>query len=72
MYMNVCPKQTFFDNIFVIFGRYLEAEGLERTFKFKQRDITDAVDVTSARKVTYCFTCYNLGFQAAVSFSSCP
>lgn len=37
--------------MFVIFGRYLEAEGLEKTFKFKQKNIADVVDVTSARKV---------------------
>lgn len=29
---------------------YLEAEGLEKTFKFKQKNIADVVDVTSARK----------------------
>ncbi|XP_073242728.1 WD repeat-containing protein 46-like [Porites lutea] len=29
---------------------YLEAEGLEKTFKFKQKDIADVVDVASARK----------------------
>ncbi|KAJ7370137.1 WD repeat-containing protein 46 [Desmophyllum pertusum] len=29
---------------------YLEAEGLEKTFKFKQRNIADVVDVASAKK----------------------
>ncbi|XP_078342132.1 uncharacterized protein LOC144627967 isoform X2 [Oculina patagonica] len=29
---------------------YLEAEGLEKTFKFKQRNIADVVDITSAKK----------------------
>ena len=35
----------------VFFGSYLQAEGLEKTFKFKQKNIADVVDVTSARKV---------------------
>lgn len=29
----------------------LEAEGMERTHKFRQVDIADAVDITSAQKV---------------------
>ena len=33
-----------------LLGRFLEAEGLEKTFKFKQRDIVNAVDVASAQK----------------------
>jgi U3 small nucleolar RNA-associated protein 7 len=31
--------------------RFLEAEGMEKTFKFKQQDIARHVDVTSAKKV---------------------
>lgn len=33
-----------------LLGRFLEAEGLEKTFKLKQRDIVNAVDVASAQK----------------------
>lgn len=44
-------ENIFFYNVYVLFGRHLEAEGLEKTFKFKQRDIAEVVDVTSARKV---------------------
>ncbi len=29
---------------------YIEAEGMERTFKFKQQDIKEAVDITTAKK----------------------
>lgn len=38
---------------FIIYCSYLEAEGLEKTFKFKQKDIADVVDVASARKVSF-------------------
>lgn len=31
---------------------YLEAEGMEKTFKFRQQDIVKEVDVTSAQKVS--------------------
>jgi U3 small nucleolar RNA-associated protein 7 len=30
---------------------YLEAEGMERTFKFKQKDIAKVVDIQTARKI---------------------
>ena len=42
---------TFLCNVSVSCGRYLEAEDLEKTFKFKQRDIANVVDVASAKKV---------------------
>ena len=67
--MTLYPRQTYdFGNIFVIFGRHLEAEGLEKTFKFKQRNIADVVDVTSARKVPrICLdTCLSLSKSTAV------
>ena len=35
-----------------LFIRFLEAEGLERTHKFKQIDILKAVDVSSAQNVS--------------------
>lgn len=31
--------------------RYLEAEGLEKTYHFKQSDIVKAVDISTANKV---------------------
>ena len=39
---------TFIINVEI---RYVEAEGMEKTFKFKQSDIAGAVDVASAQKV---------------------
>ena len=33
------------------FSRFLEAEGLEKTYHFKQPDIVKAVDISSANKV---------------------
>ena len=49
---NYCKSPIItFGTVFVSFGRYLEAEGLEKTFKFKQRNIADVVDVASAKKV---------------------
>jgi hypothetical protein len=40
-------------NIIVTFmlTRYLEAEGLEKTYHFKQSDIVKAVDISTANKV---------------------
>ena len=58
--LTLCPvwvKTSLFGNVCFLFGRYLEAEGLEKTFKFKQKNIADVVDVTSARKVILLF-CY--------------
>jgi len=34
--------------------RFLEAEGMEKTSRIKQKDISQAVDVTSASKVSNC------------------
>jgi U3 small nucleolar RNA-associated protein 7 len=34
-------------------GGYLEAEGLERTYKFTQEQIRPHLDVTSAKKVFF-------------------
>ena len=34
-----------------LFTRYLEAEGLEKTYHFKQSDIVKAVDISTANKV---------------------
>ena len=48
--MHSCFKRL------IIFTRYLEAEGLERTYKFKQSDIVKAVDISTANKVT-CMIC---------------
>ena len=31
--------------------RYLEADGLEKTYKFTQKEIANAVDIGSAQKV---------------------
>ena len=36
---------------FYYFSRFLEAEGLEKTYKFSQREISKSVDVASAAKV---------------------
>lgn len=47
------PKAVDLFYNFIIYCSYLEAEGLEKTFKFKQKDIADVVDVASARKVSF-------------------
>ena len=46
-------KGVFYDtqNPNVTFSRFLEAEGLEKTYHFKQPDIVKAVDISSANKV---------------------
>lgn len=36
---------------------YLEAEGMEKTFKFRQKDIVKEVDVQTAKKVRYQLNC---------------
>ena len=34
---------------------YLEAEGLERTHQFKQKDIVESLDISSAQRVCFYF-----------------
>lgn len=34
---------------------YLEAEGLERTHQFKQKDIVESLDISSAQRVGFIF-----------------
>ena len=38
-------------NNIIIFARFLEAEGLEKTYHFKQSDIVKAADISTANKV---------------------
>ena len=49
----VLTQSCWFIFNFIVYCSYLEAEGLEKTFKFKQKDIADVVDVASARKVSF-------------------
>ena len=40
--------------------RFLEAEGLEKTYKFSQKEIANASDIASAAKVSFLFICLML------------
>ena len=37
---------------------FLEAEGLEKTYKFSQKDIANSTDISSASKVGWFFILY--------------